>query len=94
MDSILISENSAVVEGLSQMMEAAVGPHDYVHGYVDVPIALFIVEIAKLAEDRPEWFPRGRWATIQSIQRRTHVQMINSFAERGFTLPGEADSEG
>ena len=87
MDAVLLSESSRVVDGLSLMMEAAVGPHDYVHGYVDVPVALLIIEVAKLAEDRPEWFPRGKWATIQAITERARLQLITCFANQGFTLP-------
>lgn len=87
MDAVLLSDSSKVIDGLDQMMQAAVGPHGYVHGYVDVPIALLIVEVAKLAEDRPEWFPRGKWATIQAIQARINLQLATCFADTGFTLP-------
>lgn len=87
MDAVLLSDSSKVIDGLNQMMEAALGPHDYVHGYVEVPIALLIIEIAELAEDRPEWFPRGKWATIQAIQERTNRELITCFAETDFTIP-------
>lgn len=28
----------------------------------------WVVFQLKVAEDRPEWFPKGRWATIQRIE--------------------------
>jgi len=30
----------------------------------------FTVLILRRLEDRPEWFPRGKWATIQEIERQ------------------------
>lgn len=30
----------------------------------------WLVLLLKKCEDRPEWFPRGKWATIQSIERQ------------------------
>jgi hypothetical protein len=58
------------VGGIDRMLESALGgPHGYTDtNLVEVPIALLIVEIAKIAEDKIEWFPRGKWATIQHIQ--------------------------
>jgi hypothetical protein len=50
------------------MLTAVIGEHDYVYPYVELPVALFIIEIAKRAEDREAWFPHGKWATIQSMQ--------------------------
>ena len=79
MDSVLLSDSSRVLDGLRDMMEAAIGPHEYVHSYVDVPIALLVIEASKRAEDRDEWFPRGKWATIQSIQGATEKQLERLF---------------
>jgi hypothetical protein len=79
MHAVLLSDSSKVVDGLSAMMDAAVGPHDSVYSYVSVEIALLIVEIAKLAEDRAEWFPRGKWATIQAIEERIQLQLYTCF---------------
>lgn len=77
--------DSCVVEGLGKMLEAALGGK---HGYtdsrlVDVPTAFMIVEIAKLADDRDDWFPCGQWATIQEIQNRCARQLGTLFAFRG-----------
>ena len=75
MDSVLLSENSNTLAGLSDMLEHAIGPHDYIHSYVEISTALFIVEIAKRAKDKHNWFPRGKWATIQSIQNTVNKQL-------------------
>ena len=79
MDSVHLSDSSRVLDGLRNMMDAAVGPHEYVHGHVDVPVALLLIEVAKRAEDRDEWFPRGKWATIQAIQGEVERQMRELF---------------
>ena len=76
--SILLSKNNNVIDGLKDMLEAVIGPHEYIFSYVDPPIALFIIEIAKRAEDKPEWFPHGKWATIQNIQNMVEIE-INSY---------------
>lgn len=73
---------SIVVDGLGLMLEAALGPHGYTDSrLVEVPIALLIIEIAKIAEDRDEWFPAGKWATIQMIQGRVERQLKGLFEE-------------
>ena len=51
----------------------------YIHGFVEVHVALLIVELAKRAEDRPEWFPHGKWATIQAIQAQCDKQLDDLF---------------
>lgn len=68
MDSILISTRDRVLDGLRDMLESAIGQHEYVFSYVELPVALLIIEAAKRAEDKDEWFPHGKWAMIQSIQ--------------------------
>ncbi len=83
MDAVLLSDSSRVLDGLSLMMEAALGPHDYVHGYVGVEVALLITEIAKLADDREAWFPRGKWATIQAIEERINLELYKCFKPEG-----------
>lgn len=71
---------SYVCDGLGLMLEAALGAHGYTNSrLVEVPIALLIIEIAKLAEDRDEWFPSGKWATIQAIQGRVEKQLKGLF---------------
>jgi hypothetical protein len=51
-----------------------------VHGYslehVDVQLSLLVIEAAKRAEDRDEWFPRGKWATVQAMQARTERELL------------------
>lgn len=79
LDSVFISDSSRVIDGLRDMVTAAIGDHEYVHGFVEVPTALLLVEIAKRAEDKAEWFPRGQWATIQNIQSGIDAQLKNLF---------------
>lgn len=81
MDSVLLSDSDRVIDGLRDMMTAAVGDHEYVYNHVDVTVALLVLEAAKRAEDREEWFPRGKWATIQNIQAATEQQLATMFHE-------------
>jgi hypothetical protein len=41
------------------------------------------VEAAKRAEDRDEWFPRGKWATIQAMQEAIEQELGNLFRPDG-----------
>lgn len=70
MDYIHLSESKAVVTGLADLMRDLIDGEMYVYPFVEAASALLILEIAKLAEDRHEYFPRGKWATIQNIQAR------------------------
>jgi hypothetical protein len=78
-DSVQLSASERVLDGLRDMLCAAIGPHEYVHRHVEAPIALLIIEAAKRAEDRQEWFPHGRWATIQAMQERTERELRKMF---------------
>jgi len=81
-DSVFISNHSDTLDGLRLMLEAAIGPHEWVHSFVAVEIAMLIVEAAKRApEDRPEWFPRGRWATIQEIETEINRALATMFED-------------
>jgi hypothetical protein len=86
MDCILLSEFSGVRDGLELMLTAAIGDHGYHMGYVDVAVALLVIEAAKRADDRPEWFPHGRWATIQAMQQRTEDELAKMFREAPETV--------
>jgi hypothetical protein len=78
-DDIHLTDSSRVADGLSDMLKASIGEHDYAHHYVSVPVALFIVAVAKRAPDHAEWFPRGKWATIQNIESRIE-KMLDEIA--------------
>ena len=68
------------VDGLNLMLEEALGLHGYTgSGLVEVSTALLIIEIAKLSEDRDEWFPYGKWATIQAIESRVEEELKKLF---------------
>lgn len=70
MDSILISHNDRVRDGLANMLETAIGPNEIIQVFVPLEWALFILCLAKEAPDKDQWFPRGKWATIQAIEGR------------------------
>ena len=76
MDMIQLTESKLVTDGLKAMVSAYIGENEYVHMFVDVPVACLVVTVAKMAEDEPEWFIRGKWATIQAIETRIHAAII------------------
>uniref|UniRef100_A0A6M3LQN1 Uncharacterized protein n=1 Tax=viral metagenome TaxID=1070528 RepID=A0A6M3LQN1_9ZZZZ len=79
MDFIEIG-GSRTIDGLRLMIGAAFGENGYLDTrLVEVPIALLIIEVAKIAEDRDEWFPCGKWATIQAIQGRVENELKTLF---------------
>ncbi len=82
MDAIQLVDSARTLDGLGDMMEVADDARESVQGWVDVATALLIVEVAKRAEDKKDWFPRGKWATIQSIQRKVDRELEKIFKER------------
>ena len=74
MDSIQLTAGKTQ-EGLDSMLEAVLGPHGYIQPWVEIPVALLIVAIAKRAEDKPAWFPCGKWATIQAIEQSVALEL-------------------
>jgi len=88
MDYVQIAGSERVKDGLCQMMDAASdGMSGLLDGgkLVDVSTALLVIEIAKRAGDRDEWFPCGKWATIQAIQGRCEEQLKTLFANGEIT---------
>ncbi len=81
MDSLCLSDSASVCEGLDRMLTAAIGEHGYRMAAVEAGAALLVLEAAGRAEDRPEWFPRGKWATIQAMQERVEVELQKLFQE-------------
>ena len=75
LDSVMLTDSPRVREGLVDMLTAAIGEHGYILGYVDVAVALLVIEAAKRADDREDWFPRGKWATVQAMQERTDREL-------------------
>ena len=82
MDSVLITENPTVKAGLEKMMAAAMGENGYVATFVEVPVALYIIVVAKRAMDYGDWFPHGKWATIQAVQSRVEKEFEALFGNR------------
>ena len=79
LDSVLLTNSHRVRDGLEDMMTAAVGEHGYVLRHVPVELALLVIEAARRAEDRPEWFPTGKWATIQAMRERVDDELQKMF---------------
>jgi len=79
---VIISNSDLVKHGLEDMLDAA---SDGMRGiiedsiYTDIATALLVIEIAKRAEDQDDWFPCGKWATIQAIQGRCTEQLDTLF---------------
>lgn len=79
MNSVVLSTSPAVVEGLRLMVEEALGAHEYVHTFVEVEVCLLIIALARRAPDRKEWFPRGQWSTIQSLESKVNAILDPTF---------------
>lgn len=83
---ISLSDSEHVRDALADMMAAALGfgagGYD-LQPYSQLADALLVIECAKRAEDNPEWFPRGKWATIQSIQGRVDAALNALFPSGG-----------
>mgnify|MGYP003406614353 CR=1 FL=1 len=75
LDTVMLTDSPLVRDGLADMLTAAIGEHGYSLGHVDVQLALLVIEAAKRAEDREDWFPRGKWATVQAMQERTEREL-------------------
>lgn len=75
LDVVNLTESYAVRDGLSAMLTAAIGEHAYCLSHVDAATALLVIEAAKRADDREDWFPRGKWATVQAMQERTEREL-------------------
>lgn len=75
LDSVLLTDSDRVRDGLADMLTAAIGDHAHELRHVDVSLALLVIEAAKRAEDREEWFPRGKWATVQAMQERVEREL-------------------
>jgi hypothetical protein len=83
MDFVQIAGSDMVKDGLCLMLDAASdGMSGILDGgkLVEVHTALLVIEVAKMADDRDEWFPCGKWATIQAIQCRCAEQLKTLFA--------------
>lgn len=87
MNLVEISDSERVLDGLDSMMQETCDEGGIVRQYVEIQVALLIKAVAMLAEDRSEWFPRGQWATIQSIQSRTDAELAFSCRKKGKERP-------
>jgi hypothetical protein len=77
---ITLSESDRVLNALSDMMAKALNDPGYeLPRYVDLPTALLVIEVAKRADDREDWFPCGKWATVQALQGRVERELEDCF---------------
>ena len=86
MDSVHICDWDKTLDGLRAMLAAAgEGMEALLEGgrWVDVQVGLLVIEVAKLADDREDWFPLGKWATIQNMQAVCEKQLRTLFANAG-----------
>jgi hypothetical protein len=75
LDSVWLTDSDSVRDGLEAMLTAAIGAHGYGLGFVEPGLALLVIEAAKRAQDRADWFPRGKWATVQAMQDRVELEL-------------------
>jgi hypothetical protein len=66
--NVTICDFNSTREGLESMLTAAIGDHGYRLQHVDLSVACMVLIIALRAPDLDEWFPHGKWATLQRIQ--------------------------
>lgn len=83
MEGVYLSDSERVRDGLDDMMSAMGDLSGLVYPYVQVEIALLIVEIAKRAPDKAEWFVHGKWATIQSLEGKIREVIDAAIAAAG-----------
>ena len=80
MDSILISHSQRARDGLADMIETAIGPHEIVQMFVPIQWALFIV---RLAEDGPgdhQW-SESEEAAIKAWNTRTPPMHCSNYGD-------------
>lgn len=68
---LFIEISEPVRAGLARMMDAMlVEKHQFVVcRHVDLALATLIIYLAKMADDYSvEWFPKGKWTTIQILE--------------------------
>lgn len=80
--------SQAAQDGLCRFTREAIGDEMLLDGIWSLPEhwAWLLVHL-KVAQDRAEWFPEGKWATIQVIEE----QLIN---EVRAALPVECQDKG
>jgi len=59
-----ISLSSSAAEGISKALSQDV------YGVETAERMAWLVLLLQKREDRPEWFPHGKWATIQHIEQQ------------------------
>jgi hypothetical protein len=75
MRTIELSSNEDVIKGLDNMMKSVIHGSTIVRKIMAITDALLMIQIARVTTDLPCWFPKGKWATIQSIQSKIDVEV-------------------
>jgi hypothetical protein len=73
MDSILIG--SKALDGIKILLDKVLGPNDIAQPYMEVRDVLLVIEIMSRACDRVEYFPHGKWGTIQALQDKIDFEL-------------------
>lgn len=74
MKSVKLSEEAA--GGLSRVLNMTISTSN------QPEMMAWVVMILEELEDRPEWFPRGKWATIHHIQDQLQ-DCVAEFLKKG-----------
>jgi hypothetical protein len=59
-----VSLSNSAAEGIGKALDQDV------YGVEGADRMAWLVLLLKRCEDRPEWFPKGKWATIQHIEKQ------------------------
>lgn len=60
--------NRATVNGLKRIIEDKGWEEIHGHSYIRAEYAAWLTFALRKVEDRIDWFPSGKWATIQKLQ--------------------------
>jgi len=78
-----LTRNRITFDGLAVMLHDLIGDNGYLDSEdVEIPVALFVCAIAKMAPDREQYFPLGQWATIQSLEERINEEIKRTLKAR------------
>ncbi|MDR5729689.1 MAG: hypothetical protein RB191_19915 [Terriglobia bacterium] len=81
-----ISLSNSAAEGIGKALDQDV------YGVETAERMAWLVLLLKKCEDRPEWFPRGKWATIQHIESQLN-EAIDSWVSERFASDAAGDEK-
>lgn len=77
----------ATIAGIGQALD-----QDFCGAETPERMAWVVLLLRKL-EDRAEWFPRGKWATIQEIERQIDVCVDRELKDSSASTVSEGESQ-